>query len=167
MISHEWTTGNKCGNYVAPIYNAISYTWGPYDLQYMPNISNDVDRTTRSIDVAGIPCVAEVPRIHADHFSSTDLPYIIDQSLRLSPTINTEFVWLDVACIDQRDGPQKKAEIGRQASIFKDPESVFVLLTRHRVLTLEKTLGCLADWASKFFPAYWFYRPHSKAAEKG
>ena len=100
MISYEWSLGNVYGDHVAPGYNAISYSWGRYDLQYMPDVGKDTLRKTRAINIGGIPWADAVPRIHPSHFSKKELKHVINQKLRLSSSNNPEFVWLDVACID-------------------------------------------------------------------
>ena len=148
MTSYEWAPGNTYGEYVAPRYNAISYTWGRYDLQYMVDVSKEVLRDTRSIAIGGIPWADDVPRVHPRHFSTSDFSRVINRTLIISSSLDTEFVWVDVACIDQRNGPQKDAEIGRQASIFKGAEAVFVWLTRHTASRIETILKCLSKCTS-------------------
>lgn len=39
-----------------------------------------------------------------------------------------DFVWVDVACIDQENRAIKKSEVGRQAAIFQQADHVFVWL---------------------------------------
>ncbi|KAL9041442.1 MAG: hypothetical protein Q9180_001279 [Flavoplaca navasiana] len=146
MTSYEWAPGNIYGNHIAPDYNAISYTWGRYDLLYMANAEQKVLRKTEPIKIAGIPWADDVPRIHPRHFSVDDFRNVILQTLKVSSSgQKTEFVWLDVACIDQRNGPQKMAEIGRQAKIFGGAKAVFVWLTRHRAERLEEVLAVLKE----------------------
>lgn len=51
------------------------------------------------------------------------------QRLRVRPKYS-EFLWLDVACIDQRPGsPDSAIEIGRQGDIFRGAQHVFIWLT--------------------------------------
>ena len=52
-----------------------------------------------------------------------------------------EFVWLDVACIDQTPNhPQMAFEIGRQARIFRKAKRVFVWVTQSTHEKLEKNI---------------------------
>lgn len=52
-----------------------------------------------------------------------------------------EFVWLDVACIDQtRGSAEMAAEIGRQAKIFAGAKRAFVWCTRHDADSLRQYL---------------------------
>ena len=77
MTSHECAPGNTYGSCVAPKYNAISYTWGCYDLQYMADFNKDVLRNRTSIAVAGIPWADDVLRVHPRHFSIRDFSRVI------------------------------------------------------------------------------------------
>ena len=152
MTSYEWTPGNVYGTHVEPGYNAISYTWGRYDLEYMlKKRGKKRFRSIKPIAIEGIPWAEVVPRIHPDHFSATEFQHIINQTQNLSASSDVEFVWLDVACIDQRDGPQKAMEIGRQASIFKGASTVFVWLTRLQALKIGRILECLSTCAGKYY----------------
>lgn len=150
MTSYEWTTGNIYGNHVAPKYNAISYTWGRFDIDLAPGKSDKMTlRKTKSIKIGGIPWAANIPRIDPDHFRVTEFQNVIARTLNLCDSDGIEFVWLDIACIDQRNGPQKAAEIGRQAAIFKGAKNVFIWLTRLDSSGLKEILGCLQDSSGK------------------
>ncbi|RYP44514.1 hypothetical protein DL768_009028 [Monosporascus sp. mg162] len=55
-----------------------------------------------------------------------------------------EFLWLDIACIDQRAGSVQMAEIGRQARIFQNAEYSYVWLSHlsyHRLDSLLRDLS--------------------------
>lgn len=150
MTSYEWTSGNIYGDHIAPRYNAISYTWGRFDLEYAPDGCNKtVLRKTKSIKIEGTTWTANIPRIDPRHFRVADLQNVIARTLDLCEMKDIELVWLDIACIDQRNGPQKAMEIGRQADIFKGAENVYIWLTRLNTLSLSKVLNCLCDGASK------------------
>ena len=150
MTSHEWTSGNIYGDHVAPRYNAISYTWGRFDLLYAPDGCNKtVLRRTTSIKIEGTTWAANIPRIDPQHFRVVDFQNVIARSLDLCEPNDVEFVWLDIACIDQRNGPQKAAEIGRQADIFKGAQNVFIWLTRLSTFGMKEILNCLHGGASK------------------
>jgi hypothetical protein len=60
-----------------------------------------------------------------------------------------QFLWLDVACIDQNNGPQKDIEIGRQAKIFQGAQHVFVWLTKLTQADLESSWQALNYSSSK------------------
>ena len=150
MPSYEWTPGNVYCSHVEPDYNAISYTWGRYDLQYMSkDIGKKRYRYVKSIAIEGIPWAEVVPRIHPDHFSTTEYQQVINRTQELPPISTVEFVWVDVACIDQRDGPQKAMEIGRQANIFKGARTVFVWLTKLQASKIGCIFTCLSTSAGK------------------
>ena len=149
MTSYEWSSGNVYGGHVAPRYNAISYTWGRFDVNWMENVGKRVFRKVKSIDIKGLPWSDAIPRIHPDHFTTTEFQGVINRACILSPDDAVEFVWVDIACIDQRDGPQKKGEIGRQAAIFRGAQMAFVWLTRLKSSKLQRVLECLSSCAGE------------------
>lgn len=58
--------------------------------------------------------------------------------------VESEFLWLDIACIDERDGPfTKMAEIGRQARIFQNAEHTYVWRCNTSHQTLQSSLDSL------------------------
>ena len=115
ITSHEWTSGSIYGDHVAPRYNAISYTWGRFNLDHAPGGCNKtILRRTTSIKIGGTAWAASIPRIDPHHFRVVEFHNVIARTLELFDPKDVEFVWLDIACIDQRNGPQKAAKIGRQ-----------------------------------------------------
>lgn len=103
--------------------------------------------TIEAIGIRGVPW--QVPRIDTKHFTVTQLqdvlhrvcePVALSQFHHLS---RTEFVWLDIACIDQRWGPLPALEIGRQANIFKQASGVAAWLSQvnRRVEAKTPNLG--------------------------
>ncbi len=136
MTSYEWQTGNKYGYTNAPPYNVITYTWGRYQLK------DDEKPDVNSIAIRGIPW--EVPRIDPSHFTTQGFLGVIQSAVQsdapwvLDPI---EYVWLDIACIDQRGGePTSAAEIGRQAVIFGNAKNCFAWLTSVPKEALLRTL---------------------------
>lgn len=86
----------------------------------------------------------DVPRIDPEHLNVCQMERVIQtacstsafskasrgvhKNLRLLPW--TEFVWLDIACIDQRWGPMAAMEVGPQADIFCNANGVAIWLSR-------------------------------------
>ena len=147
MTSYEWQPGNVYGSWAAPMYNAITYTWGRWRLD------EDESPEIRPIDIRGVPW--DIPRVKAKCFTPEDLlrvlkqaiepVEIIDSVLQYSGLPDVEFVWLDIACIDQReDEPRSAAEVGRQFAIFKGAKWTFAWL---HTLPLESlnTWLCVID----------------------
>lgn len=130
MTSLEWKPGNRYGDHAAPRYNAVSYTWGRYDLDIPGAKRMKKYRDTKAIQIKGIKW--PVPRISPEQFSVDQFQRLIWQACESVDDIEgqRDFLWLDVACIDQNNGPQKYAEIGRQAIIFHGAQRVFVWLTK-------------------------------------
>lgn len=146
MTSHEWAPGNRYGAHQSPAYNAITYTWGRYRLRD-PTISPDI----RALTIHGVPW--PIPRVTPEHFTREQFHAVVqsavanktvlieDCSSQWSSELDNEdndddaegpieFLWLDVACIDQRrDQPSAAAEIARQGDIFRGARRVFVWLT--------------------------------------
>lgn len=128
LTSYEWQPGNIYGGHQDPKYNAISYTWGRWQLH------EDEMPGTSAISVKGTSW--SIPRIDPLHFTAERFAAVIadtaDPHPSESETSRVEFLWLDVACIDQTPGSREKAqEIGRQAKIFQGAAHVFVWLTTH------------------------------------
>lgn len=142
MTSYKWRPKNKYGRYKEPQYHAISYTWGRWRLK-----KDDLKPHVRALEVKGVPW--SIPRVDDDHFRVTEFKTAIQQALKITPppfqvekhrsalkqifsmgSPACEFIWLDVACIDQRDTPESKAEIGRQARIFRGAKQTYIWLSR-------------------------------------
>lgn len=152
MTSCKWSPGNIYHGRENPLYAAMSYTWGRYELreQQMQEV--------QGLPVRGIPW--KVPRINpSTHFrvdefqhicyetmKTPDKHYEFDGERRLRQgkglglvrwvlrylerhRLIYEFLWLDVACIEQGDSEIKWAEIGRQARIFQRASVAYIWLT--------------------------------------
>ncbi|KAF8848577.1 hypothetical protein BDZ45DRAFT_264044 [Acephala macrosclerotiorum] len=135
MTSHKWQPGNTYGGHSNPKYNALSYTWGRWRLK-----SNVEMPEIRSLNVHDVKW--SIPRIRPDHFTVADFQDAIHstlQAVKLSDSDQSlgEFLWLDVACIDQRNTRFSKAEIGRQARIFRRAATVYVWLSHHSRASLS------------------------------
>jgi hypothetical protein len=162
MTSFEWEPGNRYGVHIAPLYNALSYTWGRYDIDNAfseKKVNKRVLRQTKALPIRfeGRPREAtevgwakEVPRIDPEHFTVSEFGNVIRQVCESDESAKVEFLWVDVACIDQRDGPQKDAEIGRQAVLFRGAKAVFIWLTRLRSVELNGILRELSEGTGRF-----------------
>lgn len=144
LSSCEWQPGNIYGGYQDPRYNALSYTWGRWQLG-----ENEMPET-KAIQVNGTSW--SIPRIDPVHFTAERFAAVIADTADPHPSeidaSRVEFLWLDVACIDQTPGSREKAqEIGRQAKIFRGATHVFVWLTTH-----DKSYYTI--WASEMEPQF-------------
>lgn len=159
MTSCRWSPANIYHGRENPSYVAISYTWGKYELgeQQMQEV--------QGLPIRGIPWkvpridpskhfrVNEFQHICWETMKSPDKYYefegerrsrqgrelgLVRWVLRYLERHRTtyEFLWLDVACIEQRDSEIKWAEIGRQARIFQGASVAYVWLshTPHETL---------------------------------
>lgn len=128
LKSYEWRPGNIYNGHRNPMYSALSYTWGRWQLDEdeMPEVN--------AIPVGGT--FWSIPRIDPAHFTAERFAAVIADTADPHPSDSdasrVEFLWLDVACIDQTPGSREKAqEVGRQARIFRSATRVFVWLTTH------------------------------------
>lgn len=159
MRSHAWQPGNVYGGVKEPRYNAISYTWGRWALK-----ENERPEVA-ALEVHGTPW--KIPRVDPEHFRANDfrgavqqsawtLKAVVDENSRSLTNVEAEpvdFIWLDVACIDQRFNRESMLEIGRQAAIFRGAQSVYIWLSRTASDDLDdlscgiRELSELAFWA--------------------
>ena len=126
LESFEWQPGNVYNGRQNPKYNALSYTWGRWQLNEdeMPGVN--------AIPVKGT--FWSIPRIDPSHFTAERFAAVLADTVDPYPSERDscliEFLWLDIACIDQTPGSREKAqEIGRQAKIFRGATRVFMWLT--------------------------------------
>lgn len=163
MTSHKWEPGNRYGDSTEPAYVALSYTWGRYML------SDDELPHVKPLSIRGvdwpIPRVNPVT-----HFSVLEFQGIINEVMRPPDRffhftdyrwrqrtwnrrlMNTlyrfldnhrwayRFLWLDIACIDQRWTRTTMLEIGRQARIFRYADQSYAWLSRTSTATLRPAL---------------------------
>lgn len=131
MTSCPWKPGNRYGGRKEPTYNAISYTWGRFVLK-----EEDAEySSTEPLPVKGLHW--PVPRVNPVHFTQAQFQHIINISSQHYDVHDddefqpAEFIWLDVACIDQSfpRTAEYYSEIGRQAKIFRGAQEVVAWLT--------------------------------------
>ena len=150
MTSLEWQPGDRYGEHVQPRYNAVSYTWGRFSLDVEEDKKAGEkekeelreskkkketrkmkkNKNTTAVEINGIDWA--VPRINPEHFSADNFRRLIQQTCESvdGSRERIDFLWLDVACINQKDTVEKMAEIGRQAVIFHGAQRVYVWLTK-------------------------------------
>lgn len=153
MTSYEWQPGHNYGEYSRPRYNAISYTWGRYELR-----RPDEQPHVKAVNISGVTW--PIPRIDPSHFTTAQFQTLIRRSVEPSKPLEgykypsrtnsfIEFVWLDVACINQTpDHPQKAQEIGRQARIFRNAKRVLIWLNKSRQKYVEDAFESLEQGAA-------------------
>lgn len=143
MWVHRWSPDNWYGTshdrklVQNPRYVAISYTWGRWRLK---TAEKPEVRPLTILDGAW-----EVPRVRPECFETKSLKMMINSVCKYSEGMQTgrlafccrlqahrsiaNYVWLDIACIDQRDESQEGAfEVGRQVPIFSRAERVYCWL---------------------------------------
>lgn len=154
MQSFPWQPGNKYGDTQEPRYNALSYTWGRWALKDHENIE------VTGIEVHNIPWT--IPRVDPTHFSTSEFQSVL-MSIARSPGADiderghtvegqsppVDFVWVDVACIDQRFNHESYLEIGRQADIFRGASLVYIWLTGTSSDDLDEAAFEIRDFANE------------------
>ena len=133
MTSMQWKPGNVYGQDTEPRYSILSYTWGRFEVPQGPRLH-----------VKGIDW--QIPSISEDHFTVTALSRLLEHV-----KLKDEYIWIDIACIDQNQVKEKMEEIGRQASIFKGARQAYVWLNKHEPEALQQhiqtLMRCCYDFA--------------------
>lgn len=141
MTSFERQSGNVYADVHEPKYSILSYTWGRFALPGKDTLS-----TAAHLPVQGVQW--GIPAIDPRYFTA-------DQFLRAIHAIRdisgNRFLWLDIACIDQKIKKIKMEEVGRQAGIFANADMAFIWLW---TTTADKLRHSLVDiLESRHIPA--------------
>ncbi|RYP45315.1 hypothetical protein DL768_008329 [Monosporascus sp. mg162] len=123
MTSLERQKGNIYGDQKEPQYSILTYTWGRWQTDRVPAI--EIKGTTWKI-----------PAVEEKHFTVANFHRVTQQMGK-----QTEYAWIDVACIDQENRAVKMEEVGRQVGIFKQAHRVFVWLNGLEPSDLEHCLN--------------------------
>ena len=146
LTSYEWQPGNVYGGVTEPEFNAITYTWGRWRLKdhELPNVP--------PITIHGASWT--IPRVRPSHFTAAHLEHVLRRACQGVSKVgywqeatlpSVDFIWLDIACIDQRENePRSAAEVGRQAMIFDKAKHVVAWLGTIPISTLNPLLSDLS-----------------------
>ncbi|KAH6997393.1 hypothetical protein EDB80DRAFT_727752 [Ilyonectria destructans] len=129
MTSYERDAKNAYNNIREPQYNAISYTWGRFEGRNRP-----------AIKILGVTW--DIPGIKSSHFTVNEFQVAINRAAD-----GMQFLWLDVACIDQKNNSIKLDEINRQAAIFRGAKAVFAWITPWETGRMLRSLHILDSFA--------------------
>ncbi|KAK8064483.1 hypothetical protein PG994_007121 [Apiospora phragmitis] len=130
-LSYRWAKGNSYGGFKEPKHAVLSYTWGRWELRC------DHQPPCPSLPVKGITW--KIPSICPKLFSVDTFKNAL---MRVAKEAYLDFVWVDIACIDQNLGSEEKArEIGRQAKIFRGAHQAFVVPLAMVTSYKKSTLG--------------------------
>ena len=130
MTSWERKAGNEYGQDAPvkePPYATFSYTWGRFECS-----------AGEALSIANLKWV--VPPITPGHFSAHEFQHIINE---IAAITRLEYLWLDVACISQKDRSLHAEEVGRQKDIFQNSSLGFVWLTTFHSDGLSSLFGKL------------------------
>lgn len=129
MTSRRWSPGNSYDGAVEPKYAILSYTWGRFEKPGYP-----------SLQIDGIDW--DVPSIDPAHFTVLDLRRLLDHI-----SSEHDFVWIDIACIDQRREKDKMQEVGRQAIIFKRARRAYIWLNKYQPAVVQGHVQALMRYS--------------------
>ncbi|KAL2837290.1 hypothetical protein BJY01DRAFT_221128 [Aspergillus pseudoustus] len=113
MTSFEWEPDNVYGGIEEPKFAVFSYTWGRWEVPWSGGAS--------SLPIKNVPW--KVPSIDPARFTVAQFERAIQRA-----TEKVDFLWLDVACIDQVDEAAKADQVGKQAGIFMNASHKYVWL---------------------------------------
>ena len=125
MTSRTWRAGNLYGNDNEPTYAILSYTWGRYEVSEGPRL-----------DIKGIDW--KVPSINPNHFTVADLTRLLQQI-----GLEHDYIWMDIACIDQKREKVKMEEVGRQGIIFKRARRAYIWLNKYEPEIIQQHMQML------------------------
>ncbi|MCJ1371181.1 hypothetical protein MMC20_002396 [Loxospora ochrophaea] len=129
MTSIERSEGNSYNHIKEPAYNILTYTWGRWQQKEGPRLP-----------VEGVTW--KIPSIREDHFSVSTLKSVLQQVAR-----EVDYVWIDIACIDQENSAVKADEVGRQVGIFQEAQKVYAWLSWHTSEFLEELVKNVNDFS--------------------
>ena len=162
MTSYECQPGNIYGQHHEPQYNAISYTWGRWRIETRGTLEQKPEKGDSWDEARGLVIHNvewDIPLIDPEHFTPKQFRAALSQATTRfysrSDEQDAEFLWLDVACIDQRWNSEDGAlEVGRQAAIFRGADEVFIWLNRYGFERLsELAMGIANNSLSEWTPS--------------
>lgn len=118
MVSHTRSGSYTYDGVNRPKYSILSYTWGRWQIR-------GSGCKPSPIGITGVDW--DIPSIAETHFTADTFAKVVRQLSRLG---ETDWAWIDIACIDQLDDEIKMDKVGRQVSIFKNATSPFVWFCR-------------------------------------
>jgi len=117
-----------------PAFTVLSYKWGLWVVKDGPRLDIDVPW--------------EIPAIDPKRFTTTELVKVIQ---RLA--LDTEFVWIDVACIDQFIEKNTMQEILTEPRMFRQASQAFAWIVDFESDFLEKLLNQISAAADTLLDA--------------
>lgn len=145
-----------------PSYNIISYCWGRYEDR--EEISGN-----KALGVTIKDGSWKLPVINSNRQDNgrggSTYPFSVEELESVLRVVaeGVDFVWLDIACIDQSSSSDKAREAGKQASIFKRATKAFIWLWEHDEESLAQCVEDFSYIVGKL--ANSSHRPSSKLAD--
>ncbi|CZR50432.1 uncharacterized protein PAC_00304 [Phialocephala subalpina] len=162
MTSYPRTGKAIYNGITEPAFNIISYTWGRYE-------DRDGTSSGKSLSVTIKDGSWKLPIINSSRKDNgrggSVYPFSMEELegvLRIVAE-GVDFVWLDVACIDQSSALEKAKEVGKQASIFKRATKAFIWLWEHDEESLRQCVEDFSYIVEKLADCH--HRPPTKLAD--
>lgn len=130
--SRQWEPGDVYGDHKEPAYAILSYTWGKYEVAEGPRLG-----------IKGIDW--KIPSIRPDHFTVASFTSLLEQI-----GLEYQYVWVDIACIDQKREKAKMEEVGRQGSIFQRARRAYVWLNKYEPEIIQEHLQRLMQCGYRY-----------------
>lgn len=128
MKSYERQDPSEYNGVHEPKYWVLSYTWGRFQ----------AEAGSTALEIHNLQW--DIPPIKSEHFSVDEL-----QAVMAWIGKHTEFLWIDIACIDQLDRRRKMYEVGRQAAIFNRATLACIWMTRLGHQEMQNAVSALMD----------------------
>jgi hypothetical protein len=129
MTSVERSDGNMYGQDKEPEYNALSYKWGLFVVDDGPRL-----------EVKGINW--RIPAVDQTRFSVKELERVLQNMAK-----EIDYVWLDVACVDQGIPSATISEVQREPGIFRNAKQAFVWLNGYTTDELQTMLEHISSYS--------------------
>ncbi|KAI3392702.1 hypothetical protein diail_5259 [Diaporthe ilicicola] len=133
MVSHTKSGSCSYCGIDRPRYSILSYTWGRWQVR-------EAGRKHPPVGITGVDW--DIPSIAETHFTAESFGTIVK---RLGALGATDWAWIDIACIDQKDDEIKMDEVGRQVSIFRNAATPFVWLCHTKINEFYEAIELLAS----------------------
>lgn len=128
MTSCERQDPSEYNGVREPDYWVLSYTWGRFQ----------AEAGSTAIRIHNLQW--DIPPIKPEHFSVDELQGVMSWIGK-----RADFLWIDIACIDQLDRARQMYEIGRQAAIFNCATLACIWMTRLGHREMQNAVSALMD----------------------
>ncbi|KAF8850334.1 hypothetical protein BDZ45DRAFT_751841 [Acephala macrosclerotiorum] len=162
MTSYPRTGRAVYNGITEPTYNIVSYSWGRYEDRQGTSGGKPLSVTIKDGSWK-LPVVSSSRQDNGR--GGSVYPFSVEELEGVLRVVaeGVDFVWLDVACIDQSSSSEKAKEVGKQASIFRRATKAFIWLWEHDEESLAQCVEDFSYIVEKLADCQ--HRPPSKLAD--